>query len=93
MDRTGELFKRRRNHNNTPKYALLIITNYVVCCTLFTLDAKINWFFLLTIALLGVYNYFNIRRNVEEFTKLVIIAYVISWVGVFLLFFITRNQL
>lgn len=89
---TGELFKRRRNHNNTPKYALLIIANYVVCCTLFTLDAKINWFFLLTIALLVTYNYFNIRRNIEEFTKPVIIAYVISWAGILLLFYMAHNQ-
>ncbi|MDB5003727.1 MAG: hypothetical protein JWQ34_1952 [Mucilaginibacter sp.] len=90
---SDDIFKRRRNHNNTPKYALLIITNYVVCCTLFTLDAKLNWFFGLTIILLGVYNYFNIRRNIEEFTKPVIIAYAISLVGLVLLYFIAHNQL
>ncbi|MDB5032178.1 MAG: hypothetical protein JWP71_2899, partial [Mucilaginibacter sp.] len=28
---SDDIFKRRRNHNNTPKPALLIITNYVVC--------------------------------------------------------------
>jgi hypothetical protein len=90
---SDDIFKRRRNHNNTPKYALLIIANYVVCCTLFTLDAKLNWFFGLTIALLTVYNYFNIRRNIEEFTRPVIIAYAISLVGIVLLYFIAHNRL
>jgi hypothetical protein len=89
---SDDIFKRRRNHNNTPKYALLIITNYVVCCALFTLDAKINWFFLVSIALLAVYNYFNIRRNIEEFTKPAIIAYAISLVGIVLLFVLAHNM-
>ncbi len=88
MESTGEIFKRRRNHNNTPKYTLLIIANYAVCCTLFTLDSKINWFFLLTIALLAIYNYYTIRRHIDEFIKPVIIAYVVSWVGILLLFYI-----
>jgi len=90
---SDDIFKRRRNHNNTPKYALLIITNYVVCCALFTLDVKLNWFFGLTIILLAVYNYFNIRRNIEEFTRPVIIAYAISLAGLVLLYFIAHNQL
>jgi hypothetical protein len=88
MESTGEIFKRRRNHNNTPKYALLIIANYVVCCTLFTSGCKINWFFFLTMALLAVYNYFTIRRHIDEFIKPVIIAYLISWAGILLLFYI-----
>lgn len=90
---SDDIFKRRRNHNNTPKYALLIIANYVVCCALFTLDTKLNWFFGLTIALLAVYNYFNIRRNIEEFTRPVIIAYAINLAGIVLLYFIAHSQL
>jgi hypothetical protein len=88
MEPTGEIFKRRRNHNNTPKYALLIIANYVVCCGLFTVVSKINWFFLLTVSLLAVYNYFTIRRHIDEFIKPVIIAYLISWAGILLFFYI-----
>jgi hypothetical protein len=88
---SDDIFKRRRNHNNTPKYVLLIITNYIVCCALFTLDDKLNWFFLLTIALLAVYNYFNIRRNIEEFTKPIIIAFAVSVIGIVLLFFLAHN--
>lgn len=92
MEPRRELFTRRRRHNNTPKYVLLIIANYVVCCALFTLDLKLNWFFLLTIALLGVYNYFNIRRNIEEFTKPIVIAYLLSLLGLILFFFLAHYQ-
>jgi len=86
-----DIFKRRRRHNNTPKYALLIIANYVVCCALFTLDAKLNWFFFLTLILLAVYNYYNIRRNIDEFTKPAILAYILSLVGIVLLYFVARS--
>jgi hypothetical protein len=88
-----DIYKRRRNHNNTPKYALLIITNYVVCCALFTLDAKLNWFFALTLIALAVYNYFNIRRNIEEFTRPAVIAYSVSLLGLILLYIIAHNRL
>jgi hypothetical protein len=88
-----ELYKRRRRHNNTPKSILLIINNYIVVListSLFTSCAKINWFFWVTLVLLGVYNFFNIRRNHEEYDKMTIIAYVISIAGIFLLFFLYR---
>lgn len=87
-----ELFTRRPRHSKTPKYVLLIIANYVVCCALFTLDVKLNWFFFITIGFLAVYNYFNIRRNIEEFTRQVVIAYGISLLGLILLFVLARNQ-
>jgi hypothetical protein len=87
---SGELYKRRRNHNNTPQYALLIIANFVVCCVLFSLTSKLNWFFYITIVGLGVYNYFTIRRHIHEFTKPVIIAYVLSLVALVFFFFITH---
>jgi hypothetical protein len=92
LERPGELFTRRRRHNNTPKYVLLIIANYVVCCALFTLDLKLNWFFFLTITLLAVYNYFNIRRNIEEYTRPIVISYVISLVGLISFFFLAHFQ-
>ncbi|HEY9535619.1 MAG TPA: hypothetical protein VIQ77_13840 [Mucilaginibacter sp.] len=92
MEPRRELFTRRRRHNNTPKYVLLIIANYVVFCTLITLDSKLNWFFFLTIGLLAVYNYFNIRRNIEEYNRPIVIAYIISLLGIILLFFLARTQ-
>ncbi|TSJ40247.1 hypothetical protein FO440_10810 [Mucilaginibacter corticis] len=86
-----DIFKRRRNHDNTPKYVLLIITNYVVCCVLFMFTTKPNWFFLLTLVLLAVYNYFNIRRNIEEYTKPAVISYITSLAGIILLYFVARS--
>ena len=86
-----ELFKRRRNHNNTPESILLIISNYIVVSidiALFVNKQHINWFFWVVIAFLALYNYYTIRRNREEFTKVNIIAYIISVAGLFLLFFI-----
>jgi hypothetical protein len=87
-----ELFTRRPRHNKTPKYVLLIIANYVVCCALFTLDVKLNWFFFITLGLLAIYNYFNIRRNIEEYTRQIVIAYGISLLGLILLFILAHNQ-
>ncbi|WP_214072048.1 hypothetical protein [Mucilaginibacter sp. dw_454] len=92
MEQPGPLFNRRRRHNNTPKYVLLIIANYVVCCALFTLDNKFNWFFFLTIILLAVYNYFNIRRNIEEYTRQIVIAYGLSILGIIILLFAAHTQ-
>jgi hypothetical protein len=85
-----EIYKRRRRHNNTPQYALLIIANFVTCCALFSLNPNINWFFFAVIAGLAVYNYFIIRRHIHEFTRQVVIAYAVSLVGILILFFATR---
>ncbi len=93
MNPGGEIFNRRRRHNNTPKAVLLIINNYVVCCALFTLITKSNWFFWVVLLLLGVYNYFNIRRNREEYNRANIIAYAVSLVGIVLLYFVARMAL
>ena len=92
METRRELFTRRPRHNKTPKYVLLIIANYVVCCALFTLDVKLNWFFFITLGLLAIYNYFNIRRNIEEYTRQIVIAYSISLLGLILLFILAHNQ-
>lgn len=92
METRRELFTRRPRHNKTPKYVLLIIANYVVCCALFTLDVKLNWFFFITLGLLAIYNYFNIRRNIEEYTRQIVIAYGISLLGLILLFILAHNQ-
>ena len=88
-----EVFKRRRQHNNTPESTLLIIANFIVVAiatSLFADKNHVSWFFWVVIGLLAVYNFFTIRKNREEFfTKAAIIAYVISiatLVGVFFLY-------
>jgi hypothetical protein len=88
---SDDIFKRRRRHNNTPKPVLLIIANYMVCCTLFTIVTTANWFFWTVMVLLGVYNFFTIRRFHEEYNKITIIAYMISLAGLVLLYVVTRK--
>jgi hypothetical protein len=78
-----ELYKRRRRHNNTPTYITLIIANYIVLAVGASLAVSCNnihWFFWVVTGLLAVYNFFSIRRNIEEYTKPIIIAYVASLV-------------
>ncbi|GAB2985573.1 hypothetical protein GCM10027049_25520 [Mucilaginibacter puniceus] len=78
-----ELYKRRRNHNNTPTYITLIITNYIVLfvgASLLVSCNHIHWFFWVIAGFLAVYNFFSIRRNREEYIKPIIIAYVASLV-------------
>ena len=88
-----EVFKRRRNHNNTPESVLLIIANFIVVSidiTLFAGHKSINWFFWVVLGFLALYNFYTIRRNREEFSnKGILISYIISLlvlVGVFFLF-------
>ncbi len=90
-----EVFKRRRNHNNTPESLLLIIANFVVFSidmTLFENRGHINWFFWVVLVLLAVYNFFTIRRNREEYNKVTIIAYIISIAVLILLFFVFKGK-
>jgi len=89
-----EIFKRRRNHNNTPESVLLIITNYMVVAVgvaLFSNHGHVHWFFWVIIALLAWYNYYTIRRNTEEFSnRATRIGYVISLVILAIVFFLFK---
>jgi len=87
-----ELYKRRRRHNNTPASILLIITNYIVASILFPSISAKSWFFYVVLAGLAAYNYFTIRRNHEEYTRLNIIIYIVSWASLLGLFFLTRKM-
>jgi threonine/homoserine efflux transporter RhtA len=90
-----EVYKRRPNHNNTPESIILIVTNYIVFAVatqLFAACTKIGTFFWVIIAALALYNFFNIRKNREDYGKPQVIAYVISVAGMFLLFFLMRNR-
>ena len=78
-----ELYKRRRRHDNTPTYITLIIANYIVLfvgASLLVSCNRIHWFFWVVTGFLAVYNFFSIRRNREEYTKPIIIAYLASLV-------------
>ena len=90
-----DVFKRRRNHNNTPQSVLLIIANFIVvslALTLFTDKTHINWFFWIVVALLAFYNFYTIRRYRDEFNKPTIIAYCISLATLIALFFVFRAK-
>jgi len=90
-----EVFKRRRNHNNTPEAILLIIANFIVTAlaiTLFTSKDSISWFFWVVEGVLAMYNYFTIRRNREEFeNKGTLISYVVSLALLVLVFFLFKG--
>lgn len=88
-----EVYKRR--HYGTPQSMLLIITNYAVfaiATSLFASGKTINWFFWVCIGLLAIYNFFNIRKDREEYTRARIIAYIISVALMVTIFFIFRHQ-
>jgi uncharacterized membrane protein YfcA len=89
-----EIFKRRRNHNNTPESVLLIIANYIVvfvALALFTTRNHVNWFFWVVLGLLALYNFFTIRRNREEYNRVATIAYIASLVVLVAVFFLFRG--
>ncbi|WCT12808.1 hypothetical protein [Mucilaginibacter jinjuensis] len=76
-----EVFKRR--HFGTPPLFSLIITNSILVCFItpfFATCGTIHWLFWVFLASLAIYNFFTIRRNWEEFTKIITIAYAISMV-------------
>jgi hypothetical protein len=88
-----EVFKRRPRHNNTPDSIILVIANYIVVAlstALFTDKEHISLFFWVVIAILAWYNYYTIRRNIEEFSnRVTLIAYIVNiciLVGLFFLF-------
>ena len=91
----NEIFKRKPRHNNTPESVLLIIVNFIVvslAISLFAGKNHVSWFFWVVIALLAVYNFFTIRRNLHEFNKVVTIAYVISFVILIAVFFLFKGK-
>jgi hypothetical protein len=90
-----EIFKRRRNHNNTPESVLLIIANCIVFSAaigLFTDQRHVSWVFWVVLGVLALYNFYSIRRNREEYTRTNIIAYVISLVVLCLMFFLLKGK-
>jgi hypothetical protein len=90
MREPHQVFKRR--HFGTPESTTLITTNYIVVAVGLSITTssqhKIHWFFWVIFGLLGVYNFFSIRKNWSEFDKVSIIAYIIGAAGLSLLFLI-----
>ncbi|RYY32113.1 MAG: hypothetical protein EOP46_19705 [Sphingobacteriaceae bacterium] len=90
-----EFYKRRPRHNNTPESTLLIIANFVVFAVatqLFAMCANINKFYWVVLGVLALYNFFVIRKNLEEFNKPRLIAYVLSIIVLIGLFFLMRSR-
>jgi hypothetical protein len=85
------IYKRR--HFGTPQSMLLIITNFIVLAVLLTLCGKNpGWFFWVSIGLLALYNFSNIRKDRESYDKTRIIAYIISIVVMIILFFLFKYK-
>lgn len=91
-----EIFKRRPQHNNTPPSVLLIIANFVVTAgalSLFSNKDHVSWFFWVVEAVLGLYNYFTIKKNLEEFeNKTILYSYIFSLALLVVLFFLFKSM-
>jgi len=88
-----EIYKRR--HYGTPQSTLLIIANYIVFAistSLFAASCKINWFFWVALGLLALYNFFDIRKDREEYNRARIIAYIVSIILMVVVFIALRSQ-
>ncbi|OOQ58567.1 hypothetical protein [Mucilaginibacter pedocola] len=84
------LYKRRRQHDNTPPQLLLIVTNCIVLAVLISLFStcdKINNIFWAALAILALYNAYTIRINRELYNRLHVIVYVVSIIGMALVFY------
>jgi hypothetical protein len=85
-----DLYKRR--HYGTPQSILLIMANFIVFAvdsSVFASEKTIAPFFWVVMGILAFYNFINIRKDREEYTRVRIIAYVVSvllMVGMFILF-------
>ena len=89
------IYKRRKNHNNTPPTVLLVITNCIVLAVLiqlFTGCNAINNFFWGALAILALYNVYTIRRNPDEYNWINAVLYIVSILLMIVLFFYFQNQ-
>jgi uncharacterized membrane protein HdeD (DUF308 family) len=85
-----DFYKRR--HYGTPQSILLIMANFIVfavAASMFASSKTINSFFWVVMGVLAIYNFTNIRKDREEYTRIRIIAYLISillMIGMFIAF-------
>lgn len=85
-----DFYKRR--HYGTPQSIILMMGNFIVfavASSIFASEKTISSFFWVVMGILAVYNVINIRKDREEYTRIRIIAYIISvllMVGMFILF-------
>lgn len=90
-----EVYKRRPNHNNTPETITLIVANFIifsVATQLFVSINKIGTTFWVVVAVLALYNFFNIRKFRELYNRPQIIAYVLSLIIMLVFFFVMRAR-
>lgn len=88
-----EVFNRR--HFGTPESVSLIVVNYIVtviAIQVFAMCTHIKWYFWVVIGLLAVYNFFQIRKNLEVFDRKNLIVYGISLVLLLAVFFLLRTK-
>ena len=86
-----EIYKRR--HFGTPQAVSLIVTNYIVvviAVQIFAMSNPISWFFWAVIGLLAVYNFYQIRKNREDFDRKNLIVYAVSVILLLAVFFLLR---
>lgn len=86
-----DIYKRR--HFGTPQSVSLIVTNYIVviiAVQIFAMANPINWIFWVVIGLLAAYNFFQIRKNREDFDRKNLIVYAVSVVLLLVVFFLLR---
>lgn len=88
-----EIFNRR--HFGTPEVVSLIVINYIVTVIdiqIFAMCTSIKWYFWLVFVLLGAYNFFRIRRNIDDFDRKTLIVYGVSWILLLAVFFLLRTK-
>lgn len=76
-----EVFSPRKQHSKTPEATMLIMVNFIVIAigeTLFFGHRDIYWFFWIVILFLAVYNFFSLRKNLEVYSKIDKIVYMVS---------------
>jgi hypothetical protein len=88
---TPETIFKDRNYSQ-PSLISLITANYIVFAVMiqFTVDcARVHWFLWVSLAGLALYNYYTIKRNIDEFSeKRTQIIYVASIAGMALLYYL-----
>ncbi len=90
-----QLYKRRRQHDNTPEWIIVIIVNYVIvplCTQWFAMCTEIKTAFWVILAGLALYNVYTLRRNREAINRSGFIAYGVSMVVLIALFFLLRSR-
>ena len=86
-----DFYKRR--HYGTPQSILLIMANFIVfavAASIFASSKTISSFFWVVIGVLAIYNFINIRKDREEYSRVRVIAYIASVLLMAVMFIVFR---